>query len=293
MRVYKSSDFIENGKTIRVFRGVREERNEPPHVHEFIEIIYILKGEANQYVDGRCYPVSHGDVLFINYGSTHAFDTSKGAFTYINICFSPEVMSDSMINEKNAFSLLSLTAFNELCSETDGAQISFFGSERREIEDILFAMLRETRSKQTSWDRVLESYLNILITKMLRKIEAGMETQEIGGIWQELSYYIDSNLDAELSLGSLAQKCFYNPSYFSRVFKEKFKMSLVEYVNRRRVDGAIKLLEDSDLSIDEISRRVGFADRSSFYRAFSKYVKSTPSDYRHAAECAEKEDKTK
>ncbi|MBQ9760765.1 MAG: helix-turn-helix domain-containing protein [Clostridia bacterium] len=282
MRIYKNSEFIEPGKTIKIFRGTRDHRDEPPHVHEFIEIIYILKGRSKQYIDERCYTVKNGDMLFVNYGSTHAFESGDGEFTYVNICFSPEVMSDAMITEKNAFSLLSLTAFNEMCNETDGAQISFFGSERHEVEELLFAMLREAREKQTSWDRVLESYLNILITRMLRKIEMGMETREIGDMWSELSDYIDANLSGELSLGALAQKCFYHPSYVSRVFKEKFKMSLVEYVNRRRIDGAIKLLEDSALSIDEISERVGFSDRSNFYRAFSKYVKSTPSDYRSA-----------
>lgn len=282
MRIYKNSDFIEPGKTIRIFRGTRDRRDEPPHVHEFIEIIYILKGKSNQYIDERHYAVKHGDMLFINYGSTHSFDTAEGEFTYLNICFSPEVMSDAFITEKNAFSLLSLTAFNEMCNESDGAQISFFGNERKEIEDILFAMLEESRNKQSSWDRVVGNYLDILITKMLRKIELGMESNEIGDVWEKLSDYIDANLDSELSLNALAQKCFYNPSYFSRVFKEKFKMSLVEYVTRRRIEGAMKLLENSPLSIDEISARVGFSDRSNFYRAFSKYVKSTPSDYRKA-----------
>lgn len=281
MRIYKNSDFIETGKTIKIFRGSRKNRNEPPHVHEFIEIIYILKGESDQYIDDRHYAVKHGDMLFVNYGSSHAFETTNTEFVYVNICFSPEVMSDALITEKNAFSLLSLTAFNEVCNESDGARLSFFGSERKEIEDILFAMLKESKEKQTSWDRVMENYLNILITRMLRKIEMGMEKREIGDVWEALSDYIDANLDGELSLGTLAQKCFYNPSYFSRVFKEKFKMSLVEYVNRRRIDAAIKLLESSPLSIDEIGEKVGFSDRSNFYRAFSKYVKSTPSDYRN------------
>ncbi len=277
-KVYKNHQFIEEGKSLRIFRARRQNREEPRHVHEFIEIIYILRGCAKHEIDDRSYEVSHGDMLFINYGSTHAFSSSN--FDYINICFSPEVISNSLITERNAFALLSLTAFNEICNESDGARLTFRGRERQQIEDILAAMLAESKEKQTGWDRVVENYFHILITKMLRKTEQGMEGQELGDVWRELSDYIDANLDTELSLGALAKKCFYNPSYFSRVFKEKFGTSLVEYVNRRRVEGAVKLLREGELSVDEISERVGFSDRSNFYRAFSKYLHTTPTDYR-------------
>ena len=57
-------------------------------------------------------------------------------------------------------------------------------------------------------------------------------------------------------------------------------MSLTEYINRKRVDMAIELLKSSDLSVDEISAKVGFYDRSTFYHVFSKITGKTPSDYR-------------
>lgn len=279
MRVYKIEEWTEKGKPIHIFYSKNRDKNEPEHVHDFIEIVYIREGQAEHVIDGVTYEVGHGDILFMNYGSTHSFHT-KGVFSYYNICFSPETVGSSLVTAENAFSLLSLTAFNEMCNESSGARLTFFGSERKEIEDILGAMNKERREKQTSYTRVMENYLDILITKMIRKTEVGMKQEELGDVWKMLSEYIDSNLGGELTLSSLARKCFYNPSYFSRVFKEKFKMSLVEYVTRKRLDHAIKLLCDSDLLIDEISMRVGFSDRSSFYRAFSKYIGGTPTDYR-------------
>ena len=290
MWVYRPEQFIEEGRTVSLFTGYRRGRPEPRHVHDFIEIIYVLEGKSRQYIDDQTYDVSHGDLLFINYGSTHAFEASQD-YVYVNICFSPEVMSDGMITAENAFSLLSLTSFNEICNESTGSKMTFFGNERREVEDILLAMERESKEKQSSWTRVMENYLNILITKMLRKIEVTLKEQEVGDVWHALSDYIDSNLDAELTLATLAQKCFYNPSYFSRIFKEKFKMPLVEYVTRKRLDHAVRLLCESELSIDEISERVGFSDRSGFYRAFSKYLGGTPSEYRNANAKVKKSDK--
>jgi two-component system response regulator YesN len=83
-----------------------------------------------------------------------------------------------------------------------------------------------------------------------------------------------------LSGNDLAQKFFYNPSYFSRVFKEKFGMPFVEYITRKRLSYAIELLKNTELSVEEIGRRVGFSDAKGLYRAFSTYLGSTPSQYR-------------
>ena len=279
MKIYRPDEFIKEGTRIHVFTNNGRLRPEVTHVHDFIELVYFTHGRSRQNVDDRIYDVKHGDMIFINYGSTHSF-TAEEPFGYYNICFSPEVVANSIISKENAFSLLSLTAFNELSSGTEEAKISFSGNERVEIENILSAMYRECQSKHTAWGSVLESYLNIIITKMLRKTEAGMGSEEFGSTWNELSEYIDANLEGDLTLEVLAQKCFYNPSYFSRVFKEKFGMSFVEYVNRKRLERAVELLIKTNLPIDEISTRVGYTSRSHFYHAFSKYIGGLPSNYR-------------
>ena len=277
MYVYKAEDLIEKGKSVHVFKS--RNGNGITHTHDFIEIVYILSGKGKQFVDGKIYNVQRGDMLFINYGSVHSFELDEGS-TYVNICFFPETVGENIIKSDNAFSILSLTAFNEMRCDEEGGRISFFGKERTEVEDLLSAMIREYREKKYAWDTVVGSYLNVLITYMLRKTEAGVETAEIDQVWQELALYIDENLRSKLTLSALAGKCFYNPSYFSRVFKEKFGMSLVEYVTRKRLAYAVKLLNESELSIDEISDRAGFSDRGGFYHAFSKYIGGTPSDYR-------------
>ncbi|MBR3866789.1 MAG: helix-turn-helix domain-containing protein [Butyricicoccus sp.] len=277
MKVYTSNRFIRDGEAIGIFRS-EQHHIEPRHQHEFIEMVYVLSGSAVQIVDEQEYEVHRGDMIFINYGSVHAFSELKN-FRYCNICFSPEVVSDTIITPDNAFALLSLTAFDEMRKDQNGGRVTFSGRECVEIENILQAMLEEYESDQPLSDKVMENYMNILITKMLRKSPPGMG-QETKDIWQELSEYIEQNPDAELTLSALASKCFYNPSYFSRMFKQKFHMSLTEYVTRKRVEYAIRLLSDSSLSVDEISQKTGFVDRSTFYAAFSRITGTTPAQYR-------------
>jgi len=290
MKIYKTEKYIEKGNSLYIFTERGCTHTEAEHQHDFIEIVYVLGGEADELVDDRCYRVRHGDMIFINYGSTHSF-VARGEYSYVNICFSPEVVGDAIVTAENAFSLLSLTAFHEMCREADEGLISFFGEERRQIEQILDAMLEECHQRQTSWQRVMESYLNILITRMLRQVERGVHRGELNDTWRELLEYIDRNPGAELTLSALAQKCFYNPSYFSRVFKEKFGMSPGAYVSRKRAEHAAGLLCESELSIEKIGEQSGFSDRSSFYHAFAKHLGMTPAEYRRVYGKVKKNDK--
>jgi AraC-like DNA-binding protein/mannose-6-phosphate isomerase-like protein (cupin superfamily) len=279
MIVYTAEKFIKEGTSIGIF-STREPKHICLHRHDFIEIVYISSGTATEYVDGAKYEVKRGDMLFINIGSNHAFEPHKD-FAYVNISFLPEIVSDVIITKENAFSLLSLTAFNEMQKDADGAVISFHGDERKEVENIIEAMQKEYNGDKYGSKSVIECYMNILITKMLRKTQVGAFNGEGVDLWYELSDYIDHNLGNELTLSTLAQKCFYNPSYFSRMFKQKFGTSLTEYVGRKRVELAVKLLRETEIQVDEIARKSGFTDRSTFYHAFSKYTGKSPSDFRN------------
>lgn len=281
MHIYTTKDFMKDDRHIHVVKcGVSKNPNDNmPHIHEFIEIVYVLSGKMTHRIDGQEYRVKQGDILFMNCGCTHSF-SQEGEYSYVNILFAPERINEELFTPSNAVSLLFLTAFDDLRGDTNYGKISFCGVERKEIENIISAMLREYAAQLTSWETVLENYLNTLIVKMLRKIEIGMDSMELDDVWRKLSDYIDENLDTKLTSGALAHKFFYNPSYFSRVFKEKFGMTFVEYIARKRLSQAIDLLKHTELSIDEIGQRVGFSDSKSLYRAFGAYLDSTPSQYR-------------
>ena len=277
LKVYRSDEWITSDCNFHIFFSDTRIGIEP-HTHDFIEIVYVMSGNAVEKVNDGEYEVRRGDLIFINYQSTHTFIPNDD-FSYINICFKPETV-DSLITPENAFALLQLTAFDELRKENNDGMVSFFGNERDEVETLLQSMLSEYRSKHSFRRTVLESYMNILLVKILRKTAAEPHSAERSGTWQDIADYIDRNLGEELTLSALAQKCFYNPSYFSRVFKEHFGTSLTEYINKRRMDRAKKLLCEGKLSVEEIAYRVGYPSKSSFYRVFTRLTGTTPAEYK-------------
>ena len=278
MKAYSSEKLIEKGSSLHIFTQ-RSNEPMPAHTHDFIEIVYVRAGQASERVNDAVYEIGRGDLTFINYGSVHAFTPREG-FSYTNICFAPEAL-EAAITPDNAFGLLQLTAFEEIRRESESGVVHFTAAERTEIEALLDAMQRECNEKKESWQTVLKSYMNILLVKLLRKTTAGQNAGEaLEGVWQALSDYIDRNLGGELSLSALAEKCFYNPSYFSRAFKEKFGVTLTDYITARKIECAERLAGDATLSSEQIAEACGYASKSALYRAFAKARGIGFSEYR-------------
>lgn len=277
---YKSEKYIKDDLSLGIFMD-KVGKTASTHTHDFIEIIYVLDGVATEQINDSEYILKRGDMLFINYGSTHARKNSDG-YSYINICFSPETLANKIINKENAFYILSLSAFEEIQSESFEGKIHFSGEERRIIEAILSDMLYEQSKNLSERAAVLESYMTVLITKIIRKMRPSKKTDTIEiDIWGALSEYIDKNFKKKLTLSDLAKRCFYNPSYFSRAFKEKFNVSLTEYIGSERARAASEMLLKTNKSIDEIAEECGYGEKSGLYRAFDKFYGCTPTEYRH------------
>lgn len=283
MRVLKIENYIQGELSLHIFQEDIINSHIDLHTHEFAEIIYVTSGECIQTIDGFAYHLKRGDMLFINRGSTHEF-IPVNPFSYYNICFSPEIIIKRVIDRHNAIELLSLSSLESLQS-TDAlplSRFSFRGEERQWLEALLQDMHMEYMSDQSERNAILESYMTILIAKILRKIHCSIsETQkELSGVWRAISEFIDENLNQKISLEDLAQQCFYNPSYFSRTFKQKFGLSPIEYIARERSKMAASLLTTTTLSMDAIAEKCGYGDKSSLYRAFEKNYGCSPSDYR-------------
>ena len=224
MRKYTKDEFMKYNKYLYI--GSSEKSHcEPLHTHGFIEIVYILSGRVHQVINNTHFDLVGGDLLFMNFGCTHEFSSDDG-FDYINILFSPEHATQELVDYGSVFSLLSLTVFNELSQNSDFGILSLVGRERRDIEEIIFAMQREYNGKQSSWETVVCNYFNTLVIKLLRIYGGDFSKKELDGIWHDVSEYIEKNIDTKLTLSDIAKRCFYNPSYFSRIFKEKFGMTL-------------------------------------------------------------------
>ncbi|MBR4030333.1 MAG: helix-turn-helix domain-containing protein, partial [Clostridia bacterium] len=97
---------------------------------------------------------------------------------------------------------------------------------------------------------------------------------------REITDYIDHNYNEKLMINDLAQKFFLNPSYLSGLFKEETGKPFTAYLVECRLNKAVELLENTDLSSSEISVQVGYEDYFHFSKLFKKHIGISPSNYR-------------
>lgn len=86
--------------------------------------------------------------------------------------------------------------------------------------------------------------------------------------------------NAQLSLQLLADRVGVSQVYLSRVFKQKYGMSVMHYINYLRVDEAKRLITSGDEPLKVIALKVGFISDINLIRVFKKYENITPGSYR-------------
>jgi transcriptional regulator GlxA family with amidase domain len=98
--------------------------------------------------------------------------------------------------------------------------------------------------------------------------------------FSELTTWILSHLNEDLSVEALAGRACLCPRHFSRRFSAEFGTSPGDFVERLRLDEARHRLSDGDNSIENVATSVGFKSADAFRRAFERRLGINPSDYR-------------
>ena len=83
-----------------------------------------------------------------------------------------------------------------------------------------------------------------------------------------------------LDVSAIAAVAHMSEAHFSRSFRATFGETPHRYLQRRRVERAMFLLQESDRSVTDICFAVGFMSLGTFSRTFHEIVGETPSDYR-------------
>ncbi|MBI5362004.1 MAG: AraC family transcriptional regulator [Planctomycetes bacterium] len=96
--------------------------------------------------------------------------------------------------------------------------------------------------------------------------------------------HVQKHLDRPLKTLTLARIAGLSPYQLDQRLRRLFGTTTKEHVQRRRLDRAMHLLRESELSIAEIAQRVGYADQSSFTRVFKRAVGTSPGVFRELGE---------
>ena len=105
-------------------------------------------------------------------------------------------------------------------------------------------------------------------------------SQKLKVIPVDVMNYIDVHYRRQLKVEELASRSFYSTKYFSHIFKKSTGVSLTDYIAKKRIDEGCRLLIETDMTVDEISKNLGWENNTQFYNNFKKFCGITPHAYR-------------
>lgn len=181
---------------------------------------------------------------------------------YIIIGRLAEIQNRSLL-EENQTSMLS----DQLNTET------YFSAERLEKVVDLFVNLAQSTLTTSNPKRKID-------VGQLRDVNEMIETFPKKTEIVNAVKYIEKNLHRKICLEEVANKVYLSQYYFSKLFKKELGMNFVTYLKYQRVIKAKEFLRHSNLSIDDIARRVGFSQTSYFCKSFRDITSKSPSSFR-------------
>lgn len=218
------------------------------HFHNYMEIGYCYNGDGELIIEDRVYQY-HGSMFsVIPANIPHTTNSRPGhickwEFLFIDIeGFIKNEMHMDAMREGAVLSVINRRG--TLKSEQNHGVMS----------RLILNIIRECREQSIYYTESIKGYLYALVIEMMRLADERVE--------------------------DIAMASGLSESHFRRIFEEAMNMKPLDYVNLVRVDRACIMMAKEDLSMEEISFRVGYQTQSTFNRNFKRLTGYSPHQWK-------------
>lgn len=277
-------DYVDN---IGVEYKVNQQHNPPldiVHYHECYEIVLYVQAGITAYVGGQCLSLQTHDLLIIAPWQIHKI-TYNNAETYSRF-----VMYLSPDCATRVFSILKEPGNYDLLARSQGLKVSLTLQEYSRLNGLLRNMTYHKTQHSGIRAELLETYSTLILCELhyilnehsIQEVEHGQHKRSIV---EKALEYLNVHYNECISLEDLEKKLYLNSCYISRIFSQTMGMSLIQYLQFKRVLEAQRMLSDTSKPILEICYSCGFNNMQHFYRTFKCITTVTPKQFRDSAKC--------
>lgn len=233
--------------------------NNVSHFHRDHELIYIHNGEATVTVSGEPFRLSSGNSILVHSNDIHYIQSLKE--TVISVIKADESFFAPILSGKRFFSPL-------LCGYY-------------EMDNILSELSRETKGSLAYADVAADSIVTRLFISIVRqepfteKNDSGTSRAGVNELYIKISEKLIRDY-ATVTFDEAAEYMHFSRPYFSKIFNGIFGMSFTQYLNTLRVSFAIDKLQNTNMSITDVSASCGFNTIRNFNRVFKSMTGYSP-----------------
>ncbi|SDK08521.1 helix-turn-helix domain-containing protein [Natronincola ferrireducens] len=268
-----------DGLAIRVFSSSINEY--PIHMHDELEIIYVIEGEINLKDTFHSYTLEQGDVYFINGGDLHSIykKSDSNLILFLQI---------DLENYKKYHPYVDKIIY--ICD-------SYYNKAHREeierIKQYLIKIMLEVLNKEEGYRKKVEALVISCLLNLINDFQYySMDDKKLknenkykGDHFQiqrihRITDYIYSNYNKKISLEQISKEEHISKYYLTRLLKYGVGYGFQDTVNLVRVELSEKLLLGTEMTIEDIVHECGFSSYRYYTKHFKKFFGITPSEHR-------------
>ena len=252
------------------------------HDHAFLELTYIVRGTVEHTLDGKVTLLTPGDYLMVDYGSMHSYRAvDESGFDNIDCLFLPRLLDPSLMSTVSMRELFQhyLLHFNMRALTEDPTRMVFHDT-NGQIRALISKILAENEERTAGFTEMIRCYLLEILLLTVRGIDGAKVAAGGEGISAYISAYVAEHYADDVSLGYFAEQMNYTLPYISRRFREEMGMPFVRYLQNYRINRACRYLTVTELSVPEVSEKVGYRDVKFFTSLFKRVTGSTPASFK-------------
>ena len=231
------------------------------HVHSYFELNYILENHVETLFEDEIFTANAGSTFLVPPFCLHDHYTDFG-YTDIAILFRIEKQDNS--GDIGIYDMLS----------------DYFKPHPYPFHSDFLSL--DTKECSVNYQADFISYFLGLsdIWKGLEKTDVHKK-QDVSDITGRVNEYINTNYASAVHLQDLADSLHISVRHLSRLYRQRYGLSIMDALKKTRIDNSKKLLLSTDLPVKDIARRVGYENESYFSNLFKKTVYVSPANFRN------------
>ncbi|RZJ66928.1 MAG: AraC family transcriptional regulator [Flavobacterium sp.] len=218
------------------------------HYHENAYFTFILQGNVIEGNKKEIYECTPGSLLFHNWQEPHYNIKPDGFTRGFHVEIDHRWFADSMLDISNLQGSLNIS--------------------HPDVKLLLYKIFRETKIDDSVSDVSVRSLLTEAFSR-LTEIQRTYVNPKPSWV-AKVDEVLHDRFAEPMTLDYLSGIANIHPVHLSRDFSKYFGCTLADYIRKIRVEKALSLMPERNLSLSEIAHRCGFFDQSHFIRCFKE-----------------------
>lgn len=254
------------------------------HSHDFCELVIVTQGSAMHMLEGTTFPVTAGDVFLLQGRQKHYF-YDRTNLDLINIMYDPEKIDlpENELRRMPGYCAMFMLEPSYRRQHRFASRLHLKRVPLARVERLSEEMEKECENEEPGKEVALRAKLMELMVYLARAYSSTDTTEahallRVGNVIGAL----ENDFSKDWKLDELLDIAHMSRSNLMRVFRKATSQTPIEYLVRLRIQKAMDMLRNTDLSITEIALEVGFNDSNYFTRQFRRILGESPRAFRQS-----------